>query len=243
MRMFIFEERVCQPAPWWRGRCPRRSRRSHLRRSFASLSIAPGHQHEEDASIEDIDNDDEDNDDYVTIVTMTGIIKTLTMCPGCRRSSLDWWLVIFKQRLGKVFLLKYLTVVILPWVTIEVLHNNWRYLCLFLFLLFQLNVHVPVPPLRESEKKRIRKMYFSLLFFFCQKKHLVTWTTRSRGEAKRFSSLRKRIFSPLLDVSLLTKRGWIWMDPALPFFNVNVNINNNNNKIRFKISRDINVNN
>ena len=101
MRMFIFEERVCQPAPWWRGRCPRRSRRSHLRRSFASLSIAPGH--EEDASIEDIDNDDEDNDDYVTIVTMTGIIKTLTMCPGCRRSSLDWWLVIFKQRLGKVF--------------------------------------------------------------------------------------------------------------------------------------------
>ena len=174
MRMFIFEERVCQPAPWWRGRwwwwwwwCqpapwwrdrfPRRSRRSHLRRSFASLSIAPGHQHEEDASIEDIDNDDEDNDDYVTIVTMTGIIKTLTMCPGCRRSSLDWWLVIFKQRLGKVFLLKYLTVVILPWVTIEVLHNNWRYLCLFLFLLFQLNVHVPVPPLRESEKKRIRK--------------------------------------------------------------------------------------
>ena len=101
MRMFIFEERVCQPAPWWRGRCPRRSRRSHLRRSFASLSIAPGH--EEDASIEDIDNDDEDSDDYVTIVTMTGIIKTLTMCPGCRRSSLDWWLVIFKQRLGKVF--------------------------------------------------------------------------------------------------------------------------------------------
>ena len=54
-------------------------------------------------------------------------------------------------------LLKYLTVVILPWVTIEVLNTNWRYLCLFLFLLFQLNVHVPVPPLRESEKKRIRK--------------------------------------------------------------------------------------
>ena len=40
---------------------------------------------------------------------------------------------------------------------IEVLIGNWRYLCLFLFLLFQLNVHVPVPPLRESEKKRIRK--------------------------------------------------------------------------------------
>ena len=63
MRMFIFEERVCQPAPWWRGRCPRRSRRSHLHRSFASLSIAPGHHHEDD-SIDDIDNDDDDSDDY-----------------------------------------------------------------------------------------------------------------------------------------------------------------------------------
>ena len=39
------------------------------------------------------------------ILMMISMIETLTMCPGWRRSSLDWWLVIFKQKLKDLFVL------------------------------------------------------------------------------------------------------------------------------------------